>query len=117
MLQVAALISEHSSAWRRGLQRVVGSWVLRRLGLREDWAAPAKLGFVYEDDLAHLPVHYIALGAPVSMRVPHSSARACFVPGSAFPACIRTYPTFCAGPRVGSTHAACLHSSCSDLSL
>ena len=68
--QVAALLSESSSAWRRGLQRMVGPWAARRLGLAEDWAAPASLSFVYDDDLAHLPIHYIALGAPVSMCVP-----------------------------------------------
>ncbi len=78
---MAALLSECSSAWRRGLQRMVGPWVARRLGLAEDWAAPASLSFVYDDDLAHLPIHYIALGAPVSMcahrRCSRSSASLC----------------------------------------
>ena len=64
---MAALLSEEGSLWRRGVHRVVGAWLLRRLGLGQDWLAPARLDFVYDDDLGNLPIHYIALGTPVSM--------------------------------------------------
>lgn len=72
--QVAALLSEEGSLWRRSVHRVVGGWLLRRLGLGQDWLAPARLDYVYDDDLGNLPIHYIALGTPVSMcgRPPYS---------------------------------------------
>lgn len=41
--------------------------MLKKLGLYEDWLAPARLDYVYDDDMANMPIHYIALGAPVSL--------------------------------------------------
>ncbi|KAK9815937.1 hypothetical protein WJX72_012289 [[Myrmecia] bisecta] len=37
------------------------------LGVQPDWAAPARLDFVYEDDDANLPLHYIAFGTPAGL--------------------------------------------------
>lgn len=65
--QVASLLSAQQSLWKVGVQRLVGSWVLRRFGVQEDWLAPAQLDFVYDDEEANMPIHYIALGSPVSL--------------------------------------------------
>ena len=35
--------------------------------MQEDWLAPARLDFVYDDEEANMPIHYIALGSPVSL--------------------------------------------------
>jgi hypothetical protein len=66
-MQVASLLSEQPSTWKRGIQRVVGSWLLHKLGVYDGWLSPARLDYVYDDDGANMPIHYIALGAPVSM--------------------------------------------------
>ncbi|CAL8465257.1 g4792 [Coccomyxa elongata] len=65
--KVASLLSAQQSLWKVGVQRLVGSWVLRRFGVREDWLAPARLDFVYDDEEANMPIHYIALGSPASL--------------------------------------------------
>ncbi|BDA50235.1 probable Ankyrin repeat and IBR domain-containing protein 1 [Coccomyxa sp. Obi] len=65
--KVASLLSAQQSLWKVGVQRLVGSWVLRRFGVQEDWLAPARLDFVYDDEEANMPIHYIALGSPVSL--------------------------------------------------
>lgn len=41
--------------------------MLRRFGVHEDWLKPARLDFVYDDEEANMPIHYIALGSPVSL--------------------------------------------------
>ena len=72
---MSALLSEHSPLWKRSMARMLSAWLLRRLGVeREDWLTPAALDFVYDDDAANMPVHYVALGAPVSMCAISSTA-------------------------------------------
>lgn len=71
LCQVASLLSAQQSLWKVGVQRLVGSWVLRRFGVQEDWLAPARLDFVYDDEEANMPIHYIALGSPVSLCAIH----------------------------------------------
>lgn len=79
--QVDALLREQHSVVKRALQALGGRWLLRCLGVEEDWRRPARLDFVYDDDRANMAMHYIAAGAPVSLCGP--AARAAPLPGCA----------------------------------
>ncbi len=67
-----ALLREQRSVVKLALQAMGGRWLLRCLGVEEDWRQPARLDFVYDDDCANMAVHYIAAGAPVSLCAPLS---------------------------------------------
>jgi hypothetical protein len=72
--QVDALLREQRSVVKRALQALGGRWLLRCLGVEEDWRRPARLDYVYDDDRANMAMHYIAAGAPVSLCGPAACA-------------------------------------------
>lgn len=57
---------KRSTGWKSVVGGFFGSRIVRLVGIDPDWQDPAFLEFVYEDDEANLPVHYIALGLPAS---------------------------------------------------
>ncbi len=65
--QVKGLLAPQRSWWRSAVKTVGGRWGLRAFSIPDNWQEPASLDYVYDDDEANMPIHYIAAGAPVSM--------------------------------------------------
>jgi hypothetical protein len=73
--QVEQLLAPEKSLWKLAVGAVFGTWGLRTLGIPENWQEGASLDYVYDDDQANLPIHYMAYGSPISMCVAHPSVR------------------------------------------
>lgn len=61
------LVAPEKSIWKSAVGALFGPWGLRALGVPENWQEGASLDYVYDDDQANLPIHYIAYGSHVSM--------------------------------------------------
>eukprot|EP00884_Botryococcus_braunii_P009051 jgi/Botrbrau1/18147/Bobra.53_1s0018.1 len=65
--EVDLLLAPEKSIWKTVIEYLLGPWGLRMLGVPENWREGARLEYVYDDDQANLPIHYMAFGSPASI--------------------------------------------------